>query len=118
MVWLRRIGMVALALVLLVCVALGGAYAKSAGAVGTGHTFEAHPFDASIGNAEEGRRLATLYGCADCHAANLGGQLLVDGMPFARVPAPNLTSGREGGALTAASVGGSAVVVAEGTIEA
>lgn len=40
---------------------------------------------------EEGRRLAVTRGCADCHGADLGGTMLIDEMPFARLPAPNLT---------------------------
>lgn len=99
-VWLRRLGIAAGALAALLVLALGGVYGMSASAVGTGHAGTAHAFDASIGNAVEGARLAGLYGCTDCHAADLGGKLLVDGMPFARVPAPNLTAGRPGGALT------------------
>jgi mono/diheme cytochrome c family protein len=98
--WLRRLALASGALVLLLALVIGGAYAMSSSAVGGGHAVEAHPFDASMGNAEEGARLAELYGCVECHGADLGGTMLIDGMPFARVPAPNLTAGREHGALT------------------
>jgi mono/diheme cytochrome c family protein len=98
--WQRRIGMVAAGLVAVVVLALGGVYGLSASAVGTGHAVESHAFDASAGDATDGRRLAELYGCMECHGPDLGGQLLIDGMPFARVPASNLTAGRPGGALS------------------
>ena len=34
--------------------------------------------------------------CVECHGDDLGGQLVFDGLPMARVVAPNLTSGRGG----------------------
>jgi cytochrome c553 len=43
-----------------------------------------------------GKTLATLYGCTGCHAATLGGQVMIDGFPFARLAAPNLTRGKGG----------------------
>lgn len=38
-----------------------------------------------------GRRIATLYGCHDCHGADLTGRLFFDEMPIARVAGPNLS---------------------------
>lgn len=99
-VWLRRIGIGLGGLVALLVVALVAVYGLSASALGTGHALEPHAFSAASGDATEGGRLAQLYGCTDCHTADLGGQLLIDGMPFARLPASNLTAGRPGGALT------------------
>jgi len=43
-----------------------------------------------------GYALATLSGCTGCHAANLGGQVMIDQFPVARLAAPNLTRGRGG----------------------
>lgn len=44
-----------------------------------------------------GRHLATAIGkCGACHGEDLGGQVVIDGLPFARVVAPNLTTGRGG----------------------
>lgn len=37
-----------------------------------------------------GKRIATLYGCHDCHGADLTGRLFFDEMPVARVAGPNL----------------------------
>lgn len=98
--WKRRIGLVVGGFSALVILLMGGVYGMSASALGTGHAATSHPFDASIGDATEGARLSVLYGCADCHTPDLGGKLLIDGMPFARVPAPNLTAGAPGGAFT------------------
>jgi cytochrome c553 len=99
-VWVRRTGMALGGLAALVLVAISGVYGMSAAAVGTRHAGEPHAFDASIGRAAEGARLAGVYGCTECHDADLGGQVLIDGMPFARVAANNLTSGRASGPLT------------------
>lgn len=38
-----------------------------------------------------GRRIATLYGCHDCHGKDLTGRLFFDEMPIARVAGPNLS---------------------------
>lgn len=43
-----------------------------------------------------GRVLATLNGCNGCHASTLGGQVMIDGFPFARLAAPNVTRGKGG----------------------
>ncbi len=38
--------------------------------------------------------------CVGCHGENYGGRLFLDGMPFMRLYAPNLTNGRGGAART------------------
>jgi cytochrome c553 len=43
---------------------------------------------------EEGRRLADALVCTLCHGENLAGTDFLDGGPFMRLPAPNLTGGR------------------------
>lgn len=44
-----------------------------------------------------GRHLATAIGkCVDCHGDDFGGMVMGDDMPFMRLVAPNLTSGRGG----------------------
>src|SRR5688500_3620249 len=43
-----------------------------------------------------GHALATLSGCNGCHARNLGGQMMIEQFPVARLGAPNLTRGRGG----------------------
>lgn len=98
--WKRRIGIGVGGFSALVILLMGGVYGMSASTVGTGHAVESHPFDGSIGNAVEGARLGDMFGCTHCHTPDLGGQTLIDGLPFARVPAPNLTAGAPGGAYT------------------
>lgn len=99
-IWLRRAGVGLGALVVLLLLAAGAVYAMSSARLGATATAEAHAFDAASGDAVEGGRLAGLYGCTDCHGEDLAGKVMIDEMPFARVAAPNLTSGRSGGALT------------------
>jgi len=45
---------------------------------------------------QRGAHLAQIWGCRDCHGTDLGGTLMIDGMPFARLSAPNLTAGAGG----------------------
>ena len=49
--------------------------------------------DASV---ENGRYLATISSCIECHGAELGGTVFVDEAPIGYIPAPNLTSGAGG----------------------
>jgi mono/diheme cytochrome c family protein len=43
---------------------------------------------------ERGRYLVHhVMGCADCHAGDLGGKVVVDAPPVGHIPAPNLTAG-------------------------
>lgn len=43
-----------------------------------------------------GEHFAITRGCTDCHAADLGGRVLVDKFPIGRLAAPNLTQGKGG----------------------
>lgn len=43
---------------------------------------------------EEGRRLVSIRGCADCHGADLGGELLIEDPALGTVYAANLTTGQ------------------------
>lgn len=44
-----------------------------------------------------GQHLArSIAKCGECHGADLGGQVLIDELPFARIVAPNLTTGSGG----------------------
>jgi cytochrome c553 len=97
--WLRRTVYVVLGLVTLVLTGAGVVYAWSASLLAPiGAT--AHAVDASGADVIEGHRLAIAFGCTGCHGGNLGGTLLIDALPFAILPANNLTSGRHGGAAT------------------
>jgi cytochrome c553 len=44
-----------------------------------------------LGAAARGAHLAKVYGCNDCHGANLEGRLFFDEMPLARIAGPNLS---------------------------
>jgi mono/diheme cytochrome c family protein len=46
-----------------------------------------------------GARVAAARGCAGCHGANLGGQVLADDPAMGRLATPNLTAGGRGPAL-------------------
>ncbi|MGH7505258.1 MAG: c-type cytochrome [Longimicrobiales bacterium] len=99
-VWVRRTGIIGGALIVVLLLAFGTIYGVSAARLGAEHDTTAHGFDPVSGDVVEGEHLARTYGCMDCHGTTLGGTLLIDAMPFARLPAPNLTGGRAGGALT------------------
>jgi mono/diheme cytochrome c family protein len=49
--------------------------------------------------AARGGRLVAQRGCAGCHGANLGGQLLGEDVMMGRLSTPNLTAGGRGAAL-------------------
>lgn len=48
----------------------------------------------------EGQRVATVRGCVDCHAANLGGKLMIDDPLIGKVYTSNLTTGAGGRGAT------------------
>lgn len=50
----------------------------------------------------EGKRLATVRGCVDCHAENLGGKLFIDDPMIGTVYTANLTTGKGGRGATMA----------------
>jgi hypothetical protein len=82
---------------LLVLVVLAVATVWIVGGRALARTYEAPPESftapADSGSIAAGARLATLYGCTDCHAGDLGGQTLVEGGAFGTVAAPNITRG-------------------------
>ena len=94
--WLRRAAYVVAGLLVVVLVGVGVIYlisgSRMAPVEGT-----AHALDHSQASVAEGQRLANAFGCTACHGGNLGGTVLIDAMPFAVLPASNLTSGRVGG---------------------
>jgi cytochrome c553 len=98
--WQRRVGIGLGGVALFLVLALGGVYGMSAAAVGNRHAAEPHPFNGTIGDMIEGARLGNLYGCTHCHSPDLAGMMLIDGMPFIRLAAPNITAGAAGGAFT------------------
>ena len=85
---------------LLVIVVLACATVYFAGGRALTRTFaiptESFTAPADSASVAAGARLALLYGCRDCHVADLGGQVLIQSGAFGVVPAPNLTAGRGG----------------------
>jgi cytochrome c553 len=78
---------------LLIVVGLGGAYARSESLLRRAHALPATDF--SVGahrvSLDEGRRLATVYGCyAGCHGSEGQGGVMFDEPAIARVVAPDL----------------------------
>jgi mono/diheme cytochrome c family protein len=55
------------------------------------------PIPRDSASIERGRHLSrAISKCVDCHGSDLGGKVVFDALPMARVVAPNLTSGRGG----------------------
>ena len=103
---LRWIGRGLAAIVLLLVIAAGSVYALTARRMG--RTFDV-PSEHELAIAtdssavERGKYLVTTRGCTDCHAGNLGGQVLVENPAIGRIVTANLTPGRKGGAFDARS---------------
>jgi mono/diheme cytochrome c family protein len=91
------------ALVALLVVGVGAVYGISTTRMSRTHRVAAHAIPVSDDPVvvAQGRRLARIRGCDDCHGENLGGKVLIDHPLLGRVATANLTAGREGGALTA-----------------
>ena len=85
-------------LVLVLGVAVGGAYALSSRRMAQRFTVadESVPVSTDSATLAHGRHIAVTRGCADCHGADFGGTTFIDGMPFARLTASNLTTGKGG----------------------
>lgn len=76
-----------------VVLVLAGAFAASEVMIRWPHTKAPVTLAAAqdAGAVERGRRVATVYGCHDCHGADLTGRRFFDEMPIARVSGPNLS---------------------------
>lgn len=82
----------ALALVLAVA---AGVYGYSEVHMSRRHAVPDHRLSLKTDSATlaEGKRLAKVRGCVDCHGANLAGSVMVDDPAIGRLAAPNLTLG-------------------------
>lgn len=91
---LRWIGIAVAGLAGVLIVASAGVYALSERILR--RTYEvprvALTIPADPESVREGRRLATIHGCLDCHARNGEGRVLFDDPKIARIVAPNLTA--------------------------
>lgn len=91
---LRWMGIAVATLVALMLVAYGAVYALSERTLRRTYKVPAVtltiPTDPE--SIQEGRRLATVRGCNDCHGKSLEGAVLFDDPKIARIVAPNLTA--------------------------
>jgi mono/diheme cytochrome c family protein len=97
--WLKRIGYVLGAIVVLVVVALGAVYALSEMRFRKTFTVPAEQVAVSTDSAviARGAHIANaIAGCSDCHGDGLKGNPIIDAPPMGRLVALNLTKG-EGG---------------------
>ncbi len=90
---LKWLGICLLSIFALVVVAAGYVYIASEALMARTYdvpltSFQA-PDDAEA--IEKGRRLATVYGCRNCHSADLEGSVMHDDPNVARITAPNIT---------------------------
>ncbi len=97
--WLKRIGIGLLSLVLLIVIAIGTAYAVVGRKLAKRYPTQV----AAVAIASDSQSLArgehlvvAVNKCVTCHGDNLGGSKISDDAAFARLYAPNLTSGNGG----------------------
>ena len=95
---LKWAGLVVAALVVIVVVAGFVASRVGAANIAAVHAVEVEPVDIPTDSASvaRGAHLAGIYGCQDCHGADLSGQVMSEEGPF-RLTAPNLTPAGVGG---------------------
>lgn len=91
--WLRWVGIGVGALVGVFALFIGGAYATSVSREGAHYEVTGVAFvpATSPDDLAEGQRLYRARGCADCHADDAGGKVVVDDPGVGRFVAPNLT---------------------------
>ena len=93
---IRALGKLLLVLIVLAGIALALVYWRSSALLAQ-HIKVDEPPLAIPQDAEaiaRGEHMAVTRGCTDCHAADLGGRVLVDAFPIGRIAAPNLTQGK------------------------
>jgi mono/diheme cytochrome c family protein len=92
------LGKIVLVVVLLVALGLGFVYWRSgtllAQHIRVDEPALAIPTDATA--IAHGEHLAITRGCTECHAADLGGKVLIESFPVGRIAGPNLTRGQGG----------------------
>lgn len=99
----RRLGIILGVLFLLLVLSGGAIYVFSDRSLNK--TYEVTPAPLAIStdsiSLERGRHLVTArLICVDCHGEDLGGRVVIDGMPFGRFVASNLTPGGVGAGYT------------------
>jgi cytochrome c553 len=98
MKFLRKLGKILLALVVLMAIGLGIVYWRS-NALLAQHIRVDEPALAISTDAQavaRGAHLVVTRGCADCHGEDLGGKVLIESLAVGRIAGPNLTRGAGG----------------------
>ena len=99
MKWLKRIGIVIAALLILACVAVGTIYAVTVNTWNRRYDVQGKSLTIPTDPASiaRGQHLASAVGkCVDCHARDLGGAKFIDDPGLGLVVASNLTTGKGG----------------------
>lgn len=93
--WLRRLGFLLLGLIVLIVVVCVGAYFVGDSKLNKVYTIPAQSITIPTDQASvaEGKRLATVRVCTDCHTENLSGRLLADNPMIGTIYTANLTPG-------------------------
>jgi cytochrome c553 len=97
--WLQKTGIGLGVLIGLIVLLIAGVYLR--GELRLYRTYSFRPSGIQVptdsATIERGHHLASAISkCTDCHGEDLSGRLFLDGMPFGRFVAPNLTAGRGG----------------------
>lgn len=103
MKWVKRIGIGLGAVVALLAMAVGGAYAYSGSRMSSTFDVPETPITVTADPAaiERGAHLGKVIGkCVECHGQDLGGTKFIDDPVLGSIAAPNLTAGK-GGVLPA-----------------
>ena len=92
---LRIIGMIVGAIIALVVVGIGAAFALSSSAMNKTYDVTPAPLEVkpTPDLVERGKEIATFRGCLDCHGENLAGRVVADAMPVMVLAGPNITPG-------------------------
>lgn len=93
---LKWLGILAVGLVALLAVAYGVVYFLSERRIDKTYDVAVQPLTLPADEASlaEGRRLLTIRGCNDCHAADFGGKTFIDDPMLGTIAAANLTTGQ------------------------
>lgn len=96
--WAKRLALVLVAVIGLVALGVGAAFLNYSRAANAART--TGPLDLKVAvdpaHAPEGRRIAQMKGCYDCHGSNLGGQVFVADPALGTFAGANLTKGKGG----------------------
>ena len=93
---LRWTARLVVGLVLLAGIGAGAVYGLSQRRIARRFEVPEHPLRVPTDSASvaAGKRLATIRGCNDCHAASMAGQVMIDDPAVGRLASANLTTGR------------------------